>query len=162
MWQRTQQVVKLDDKVFALHNQRGFWRPLVTSTLTVVEAALQLMVDNDHNYVIDQNFIRHTACRPYGLPEYFKNHEPYPCKFPFNPQEHDNNDGWSAINIDLKNKVVGYQFYTSDWKKLGPLEYIAHVWCIDYCDQVWKEWYVKVMQNIEALYDKLKIECTEK
>jgi len=122
MWQRTQTLVKLigtngEPKSFAYHNQRWFGRPLVTWALSVVLDALLAIEDWSTTYRYNEDRIRSALQRPlmYNNWEFFEYHEPYGCSFPFSHNDHDNDNWYAEIWINLQTNRVDFKFFDYDW-----------------------------------------------
>jgi len=158
MWQRTQVIVKYTEKnwdvnVYAFHNQRGFGRPLVTWTLSIVLDALKATEDDDMGFSFTHERMRSALQRPFWLDEYFRWHKAYECSFPFSHNDHDNDDWYAEIEIDASTNSVDFRFYNYDWAELSALKYIVWEWCENYCNLEWKEWYIDTVKQIMERID---------
>ncbi len=154
MWQRTQIIVRItqnscqEPKTFALHNQRGFGRPLVSSTLNVVRAVLN-EYENWYSHTINERRVEAHASMVND--EYFS-HIKYDCNFPYT-DEHDNDNWYSEIDIDTTTKTVTRAFFTANWEEIDALEYIKSLWCEEFCHTDWKIWYLKTVDIINGFLD---------
>ena len=152
MWQRTQILVTLEEEnkktqSFAMHNQRGFGRPTVTSTIAIVEHVADCMNDNSVYYINKTN-IHLMACRPYWWDELFNRQKPYNCKKTFDHAEHDNNDWYSIININIPSKTIVAKYYDYDGIEKSALKYIKDLGCEEYCDKERQKRYIKKTNKI--------------
>lgn len=158
MWQRTQILINIKDdkwktKSMAYHNQRGFGRPTVTWTLSAV-LFIKDFLEEDSAYVcgryITHKNIRHALCLPIDWYEFFDRSEPYKCSAKFDYDEHDNNDWYSIINVDFKEKTIDYAFYTYEWVKLTDEEYIEYTDTKNYCPPEWWRRRWEMLKKITA------------
>ena len=149
MWQRTQVIVRIkqnnsqEPATFALHNQRWFGRPLVSSTLNIARAVLE-EYKNWYTHIINKKRVEAHASMVND--EYFWHHV-YDCNFPYE-DEHDNDNWYSEIDIDTTTKTISRVFYTADWVETEALEYIKSLGCEDFCHTDWKIWYLKTTETI--------------